>query len=500
MQVFSAKYPGCFDGGSYGSGTLLSDGLVLTARHVIVPKDWIEAPPKTLAITVRSAVEARERRDWHEAELIWPTSITDYTPDVALLRICGTHRLDVTSTISLADEQDVAAASDADIKVAAVGFPAFAQTDDEFRDTHKITGITAFENGFVRNIFKIDQLNLGQFQTTNRATADLKWAGISGAGLFTISRHLIGVVIASSDGTQYDFRAERLFSLLDNPEFSTVVSRKNNLVDSRHTREALPIDQLVYLLDRDAQEIAYECAYQSAFAPSLQARLPRPPLFCILPGAAEYKHAPADVPMRLARKTLPKISPAWPKNDNFVHLNWPNPAFPLDDAVAQLRYQLWNALCGPGSTMAPTEPEKYQSLWSDITRPRLFRSDATQHSVDHKFAHLVVAWSSFLTAAVPSDERRVTHLLMVKPRLDEIQKWRTRHRKTKELPIYELAELQLCSEDDLAEWLDVRLSAHFSPLQQEVVSKLGRKLRQEFRGHFFADDLKTRIALEIHRD
>jgi hypothetical protein len=499
MQVFSAQYPGGLEG-SYGSGTLLSADLVLTARHVLLPKDWGMEAPKTLNITVRSAVEARGRLRWHKAELVWPTNITHYAPDVALLRICDKDHPDVPSTMSLADEQDLAAASEPDIKVVAVGFPAFAQTDGEPRDTHKVSGITAFEDGYVRDIFKIDQLNLGQLQSTKRATADLKWAGFSGAGLFTISRHLIGVVVASgADGTPYDFRAERLFSLLHNPEFSTV--SRQTPVDSRHTRDAPPIDQLVYLLDRDAQESAFARAYQSGFSRPLQASLPRPPLLCILPGAGEYRHAPTDVSTRLARKTLPALS-AWPENDTFVDLPWPDPTLPLADAMADLRYRLWNALCGPASIVTPTEPQKYRSLWSDITRPRLFHSDATQHSVDHRFAQLVVAWLSFLAAAVPIDERRVTHLLMVKPRLDEIQKWRTHHRKTKDLPIYELAELQLCNEWDLADWLDVRLRDHVSPLQQETLSKLGRTLQSKYRGRFFAGDLKhgLRLALEITRD
>jgi hypothetical protein len=277
------------------------------------------------------------------------------------------------------------------------------------------------------------------------------------------------------------------------PEFSKLFASGEI---NKFARAAPPIDQLVYLVDRDAQESAYARAYDS---PSVMPR-PRLPLVCVLPGAAEYRHAPDELPVRLAKKTLPEIS-TWPTNDSFVGLTWPDRSSSLEEGLADLRYGLWKALCGPAGASPPRDPNAYKALWSDDTRPRLLRSDLTQRPLNKWMAHLLSAWCSFLTAAAPAGERRITHLLMVSSTAEEVHRWRQRHRETIAHPVFALAELQQCNHSDLVDWLNDRLGKQLPGHQEKLISELGRRLLGQFRGPFFVDDLRASIrsALEAVR-
>src|ERR1700722_19125379 len=72
--------------GSFGSGYLLGGGLVLTARHVVLPEG---STPPTI-IKARPLGIAHQVEGLQDADLIWPDlqQLGDQTaPDVALLRL-----------------------------------------------------------------------------------------------------------------------------------------------------------------------------------------------------------------------------------------------------------------------------------------------------------------------------------------------------------------------------------------------------------------------------
>ncbi len=55
---------------SYGSGFLLDAGLILTARHVLVPDEW--PSDAKFVITARPRCVAKAGAEWLSADLVWP--------------------------------------------------------------------------------------------------------------------------------------------------------------------------------------------------------------------------------------------------------------------------------------------------------------------------------------------------------------------------------------------------------------------------------------------
>jgi hypothetical protein len=215
------------DSYSYGSGFLLGDGLILTARHVLVSDEW--SPEATFVITARPLCAAKDDGAWLTANLVWPKDEDELRlskerdcPDVALIRLqsfsCRVE--DEPPLLGLGDLKDDV------LKVTAVGFPAFAAFGDlaDQRESHQISGVLRQYSGLVSETFEIDDSDL-------KAEVGLKldeWPGFSGAPLFSqmdhpTDRHLIGVVVARKNNGRFDFRAVRIDPLLKRPDFAAVI-------------------------------------------------------------------------------------------------------------------------------------------------------------------------------------------------------------------------------------------------------------------------------------
>jgi hypothetical protein len=211
---------------------------------------------------------------------------------------------------------------------------------------------------------------------------------------------VIGVVITALDRSRFDFRAVRLKPLLDQPDFLELVKNTATVASETARAEAPSIEGLVCLLDRDDQESDFVELHKLCCGASGGDRASTMvnPMICLLPGAAEYRHQPEDLAERLSLKTLPEL--AWPAGTTaFEWIEWPAGLLDLQTAFSRLRASLWNRICGAGDT--PSEAQKFRDLWSDGSRPRLFRSDFTQRPLTPETAQVLKAWSEFLVQIAP---------------------------------------------------------------------------------------------------
>src|SRR5262249_33901556 len=108
-----------------------------------------------------------------------------------------------------------------------------------------------------------------------------------------------------------------------------------------------PLERFVCLLDREDQERAFVTAHRRCRPMPIadQPAPPAPPIICLLPSIGDhYRHAPEDMADRLAVRTLPRIL-GWPEAATGTRwLDWPAPHLNRDEAFAELKSSLWNAM------------------------------------------------------------------------------------------------------------------------------------------------------------
>ncbi|GAA4674803.1 tetratricopeptide repeat protein [Phytohabitans rumicis] len=150
-----------------GSGTLMSDGLVLTAAHVVRGAD----------ATIRVRFAHSHKRWWH-AEIAWPSH--DHAVDAALLRVTEADfeappQLRPLRWGRLVCDRPGAA-------VDAVGFPRVrVDPDGDVRDTEHLSG-TVRPLG-LRKSGWLD-VAVESAPRPSPSSTDSPWGGMSGAGLF----------------------------------------------------------------------------------------------------------------------------------------------------------------------------------------------------------------------------------------------------------------------------------------------------------------------------
>jgi hypothetical protein len=218
VQVFSTS-PLDSKKGSRGSGYLLANGLVLTARHVLAPAEW-GALPDPLEIIARPVSECK----FQTARLVWPVNPEDLankTTDVALIQLANVpdHLRSAEILIGLDDTGD-----GRKIQVYAAGFPNFMEIPTSIGppqfDTFQMYGTVAPFTGEASGTLAIDwSKQKASLDVKGRQIGALDWRGFSGAALFARARRLIGVVIKENQDQRFDFRAARLDKLQNCDDF-----------------------------------------------------------------------------------------------------------------------------------------------------------------------------------------------------------------------------------------------------------------------------------------
>ena len=485
---------------SRGSGYYIRDGVVLTARHVLVPEGW-KGIPAALDVKASPVVSTLRQQPAVAAELIWPAreALTMYEPDIALLRIPTLPELDESGSPALGFEEGL---EDPTVEVHAVGFPKFktltrstgkaTATGKKAYDTQQINGIVKLGDSVLSGTLEIHNLQLGMSDAGKALEASLDWQGFSGAALFTLNLHLIGVVTARRPDQRFDFRAVRLQPLLDQPDFQRALGTRATIATATQATEDHGLDRLVCLVDRDPQEAAFVFAYGKCHKSSAQPELSSArPLICLLPGADLYKHVPADLAERFSVETLPKRLRWPPGTTSFWPLSWPAHYLEPADCVAQLQSQLWSQLSEAGG--APTEVAPYRAALADLTRPRLFRSDLTQLPLTAATAQSLAAWSAFWGQLRSPCSRAPAHFMMVPGTRETVHAWVQAAPMSADVVLEILPDLTMCNPNALHDWLSFKLPPLVRSVHRPFLSNLDHCLRKKFKQEFYMEDLKLHV-------
>ncbi|MET7425678.1 type IV secretory system conjugative DNA transfer family protein [Dactylosporangium sp. NPDC005555] len=165
--------------GRHGSGVIVAPGLVLTARHVV--DGWDGDPAK---VRVRRATATGAAPAWTVATEIHVA--TDPAIDVALIVLAVSDRTDQTLTIGVIDVTD-------GLPFAATGFPA-AQAYGPGRNPETVRGVTSELSG-PPDVLSLDVESAVAVRAADGNRPDRPgWSGLSGAAVFTVGGHLLGVV------------------------------------------------------------------------------------------------------------------------------------------------------------------------------------------------------------------------------------------------------------------------------------------------------------------
>ncbi len=183
-------------GGRVGSGYLLADGLVLTARHVVEPSNGVEVRP----------LEATE---WTPASLAW----SDEAADAAVLRT-----KDPLPAPGAPPGWGVVEGCEP-VAVSAVCFPWAQARPSGVRDTEQLLGHVAPLSDAKEDRYAINV----ETSPPQRPDGSSGWAGMSGAALFA-GPYLVGVVVVDPDRFGPErVKATPVAVLADDDDFARLV-------------------------------------------------------------------------------------------------------------------------------------------------------------------------------------------------------------------------------------------------------------------------------------
>ena len=504
----------CNSTSGYGSGLLLGDGIVLTARHVLLPPG--RGLPAELDILMRTVSMARDGQRVCRGTLLWPTPdlLADQAPDIALIQFPADapipRRMFAAGVDSLDEGDDQMGPAIADVY--AVGFPRRATILDaqgvptRQRDTDQLSGKVQLGAGLRSGTAFIDQLRLGS-QAREPDKRD-EWTGMSGAALFaepyegarSAVPHLLGVVTIHDPAGKHEFKAARIEVALEDPAARAVLLKALAREQAPPSQRPEPpgLHRFVWLLDRVAQEEEFVTAYREAVPRprlGIVARLRKPkPLIFLLPGAADAANAYTEMLTRLSRRTLPERLGWQDGMGNDKSLYWPATAgLSPAAAVGRLRQRLWeDALCQEGD--APAKATEFQKLISRGNLPRLFHSDLTTRALDAGFAGEFAEWSEFWSRVVPEDRIAPVHVLLVAEGHERASEWLRTTACSPGVQAVALPELKACaSEPDLVKWLQEELPLRIPTVHRPLLSRIETRLCREFPERFRIGELRTRL-------
>jgi hypothetical protein len=496
---------------SYGSGYLLGNGIVLTARHVLFP-DQSATPPAHLEIEIRSVEMTRQDENPVLATLEWPSKISDlavHMPDIALIRVTDRRLVLKPPPLRLIGSPDAPFAPV--LKVHAIGFPALAAMPGGGRDTVQLSGVVQPGAGQVADVLQISELAFGGTSGNRPLDRDSDWKGFSGAALFTSEpplgapdalNQLIGVVVIRASGKRYDFAAARVDALLDDPAAAVLLSHAVEQpsaarADANLVQEAPPIHRMICLVDRTDQEHEFLVRYQRVF-PTGETPACRP-MIALLPGAGDVGHAAMEMVKRLEVRTLPEKL-GWRSGHVIAApLYWPVSSIKPVEAVARLRAELWNQLAGIGPP--PEDARAYVKLWKDDTRPRLFVSpELLKRPLDTNAAKTLSAWSKFWAGLQTGDDSLPVHLLLLNASQSEADTWLRTVTHSKGVVIGQLPELDKCHDFDLDAWLSNELPVRLHRAYHPFLFRMETTLRKEYPEPFYLRHLKIRVQELVNEE
>jgi len=393
VEIFSAKQPDD-QRGSAGTGYLLGAGLVLTARHVLVPEEWNGTPPN-LTIFARALAQGPGAL-LEQADLIWPNDPRDLEdrtrPDVALIRLRSTPSDAAAKVLVGRSRQE--REDEPEILVHAGGFPGFADMNkNNKRDTVQLTGRVEPLSGARGGLYEIKELNADK--------ARLDWHGISGAGLLA-ERALIGVVITQLRGNALsDFRAQRLEPLLRQFEDFRIAVAPGAELDLEITGTNAPPPKLaehLWLVDREDHEADFRDAFKQC--------CPKSSLICVIPGHPD--HLPEELLSRFRQRTLPDLG--WSYGGEFNYFEWPGKKTGTEVAMGRLRERLWRFLSTKEDV--PREPAKFREKLSTPGAPRLFYSEMANLNNGLPAPAVLREWLSFWAQLTTDDACPPIHVLL----------------------------------------------------------------------------------------
>lgn len=243
--------------GSFGSGYLLGGGLILTARHVVMPEG---SKPPTV-IKARPLGIAHRVTGLQAADLVWPdlAQLADPAPDAALLRLRDFVDADDVGPRLGPPDDDVEGHG---TPVTATGFPAFVPCVGMRRETEQIAGVIFLATALVAGRYEIKDMTVRDREKLNQ---ELDWHGMSGAALLTHGR-VIGILITrKSAGQRYDFSAVRIETLLAISEFRTAIRGHVKLEDVRPplSMPTAPTKPVIFISYAHADERDHSAAWLS---------------------------------------------------------------------------------------------------------------------------------------------------------------------------------------------------------------------------------------------
>ena len=205
--------------GSRGSGYLLAGGLILTARHVVMPEG--SEPPTVIKVRPLGIADLVD--GLQPADLVWPDLAqlaNQHAPDAALLRLQALPKGLPEALKALPHFGRTDDTGGCGTPVSAIGFPAFAEKAGERYDTEEISGIVFLGTKLVAGRYEIAEMTVRD----KKLEQERDWYGMSGAALLSGGR-VIGVLIARRHNDQrYDFSAVRIDALLTIPGFRDAIS------------------------------------------------------------------------------------------------------------------------------------------------------------------------------------------------------------------------------------------------------------------------------------